>query len=595
MSATASGSANTRPDDPTRAEIEKCLNELVSSRTFAKSETLRKLIEFLVRAEIAGEALSITEARLATEVLNREQDFNPLEDSIVRKTMARLREKLGQYYTGEGRAAEVHFLFERGSYRPGVFRKEEGRTTPGFSNAPRVLLLPFYPINFHDEHFFTEGLFEDLMIALAAGGGVPLVPWTTARYLRELTGDMREYHRITRADVVLDGTVRQLGADIYQITVSWVEGITAVFDSYFQVRTRASDTTDAVRTLSKQITQRLGANFAPGAEVQIEARHSPDPQARTLYLRARQANRFGTHEGTRLSFAYLSRALDLQPNYAAAHALMADCHIYAAICGLGKPKVEMPLAIKSVQRALSLSPGLATALAAKGGTQFAFQWDFASATKTLSAARLLDPTSDTTHFWSESVLATQDPLAAAIRIEKHAEADNCSAATAYMACTHFYNARQWRQTELWARRSIELDPTYFRPYPFLAGACLELGRSEEALSYAETARRLSGPNPYSTGMLGIVLARTGQRTEARAVLDDYKSMCGFPSSIGKAVVWAELGDINQALDSIERMIEDREPYVAWLHIFPFFHKLRLLPRFQTLLSQKRDRVRRELP
>jgi tetratricopeptide (TPR) repeat protein/TolB-like protein len=501
--------------------------------------------------------------------------------------MGRLREKLDSYYSGEGRAAEVRIVLERGSYRPAFLPKEDVRVHGRSGRGPRILLLPFNPVNFHDSDFFSDGLFEDLMISLSAGVGVSLVPWTTAHYLREKTGDVREYHRITAADIILDGTVRKLGDTLFQITLSWVEGLTAVFDSYLQVRTQLSDTSEAIRDLCEQIARRVGAKFTAEAQNQVQPRQSADPEARTLFLRARQANRLGTREGTRTSFAYLSRALDLQPDYAAAHALMADAHIFAAIAGIGPPKREMQLAIGSVERALHLAPHLAIALVAQGGTQFAFQWDFAEASKTLLEARSLDPTSDSTHFWNEAVTAAQNGSGpAAFRMEEHAEADNCSAATAYLASSYCYNDRQWKRSEFWARRSIELDPTYFRPYPLLAGAYLELGRWEEALTFAETARRLSGPNAYSTGMLGIVLSRTGRRSEARAVLEDYNHIEGFPSSLGKAVILAEMGEANQALDAVEQMIEDREPYVAWLHVFPFFQNLHAHPRFQDLLARR---------
>lgn len=571
-------------DAPDKSGIERSLDDLIHSRTFAKTETLRRLLEFLVRNALASDSPPVSETRIATGVLHRQRGFNPVEDSIVRKTMARLREKLDQYYAGEGRAAALHIVFERGSYRP-AFLPGGGLGAPvPFLDTPRILLLPFNPVNFYDSDFFSDGLFEDLMIALAAGGGVRLVPWTTAHYVREKTGDMREYYRLTGADIILDGTVRKLSDNVLQVTITWVEGITAVFDSYLQIRTRQSDTSEAVHSLCEQITRRLGTTFAAEAQHQIEPRHSPNPEARSLYLRARQLNRLGTLEGTRTSFAYLLRALEIQPDYPAAHALMADSHIYAGISGIGQPKAEMQLAIESVQKALHLAPTLATALATKGGTQFAFEWDFAAAAKSLSTARSLDPTSDSTHFWSEAVTAARtDPVTAALHMEKHAEADNCSAATASLACTYCYNANQWKRAEFWARRAIELDPTYFRPYPFLAGAYLELGLRDAALNFAETARRLSGPNPYTTGMLGIVLARLGRKSEARAVLDDYNSMKGFPSSLGKAVVFAEMGEENQALDAIEEMIENREPYAAWLHIFPFFRSLHPHARFQALL------------
>jgi TolB-like protein/tetratricopeptide (TPR) repeat protein len=575
-------------NEPSAIEIERELDALVNSRTFGKSVTLQRLLDFLVRNALAENSINMSESAIATSVLNRHRDFSPVEDSIVRKTMARLRDKLMDYYAGEGRGAEMRILLERGSYRPAFLRKEELHEAWPPVRSPRVLLLPFNPVNFHDSDYFADGLLEDLMIALAGGSGIPLVPWTTARYLREKTGDMREYRRVTGADVILDGTVRRLSDSLLQVTLSWVDGLTTVFDTYLQVRTDPNQTGEAINTLCEQISERLGSDFSEEIHKQIGPRHCMNAEARSLYLRAQRANRMGTAEGTRTAFAYLRRALELQPDYAAAHALMADGHIYAGISGIASPRAEMPLATECAQRALTWAPRLASALAAKGGVQFAYQWDFAGARRSLNSARSLDPTSDSAHFWSEAVMAaTDDPALAALRMEERAEADNCSAATAYLAASYSYNAHNWRRCEFWARRAIELDPAYFRPYPFLAGACLELQKPEEAQMFAESARRLSGPNPYTSGMLGIVLARTGRKSEARTVLNDHiESMKSYSSSMGKAVICSALGDREQACDAIEKMIEDREPYVAWLHIFPFFGGLHEEERFRRLLESR---------
>lgn len=575
------------------AEIERELDAILSSRVFEKSAALQRLLKFLVSHDLAGSVSSPTESDIAIEVLHRRRDFEPASDSIVRKTMARLRDKLSEYYAGEGRASRIRIIFERGSYRPIYPRREETHVAAPGSRAPRVLLLPLYPINFHDTHSFADGLWEDLMTGLAGGGHVPLIPPTTARYLREKTGDMREYRRITGADVILDGTVRQLSDSLLQITVTWVDGLTAVFDTYLQTRTGPNQTTEAVQELCEQITERLGTVYSEEIQGQIIARQAEDPEARSLYLRAKQLNRLGTAEGTRASLAFLQRALELQPQYAAAHALMADAHIFASIAGLAPPKAEMPVAIECAQRALRCAPRFAAAMVAKGGVQFAFEWDFPAAQKSLASARALDPACDSDHFWTEAVIAASDDAAlAAARMEAHAENDNCSASTAYLASSYCYNAKHWKRAEFWARRSIEINPQYFRPYPFLAGACLEMGRITEALSFAETGRRLSGPNPYTSGMLGIVLARLGRTAEARAVLASHlESAQQHSSAMAQAVISAALGNKAQTYEGIARMIEGREPYAAWLHIFPFFQDLHGDSEFQRLLASRSPRAK----
>jgi hypothetical protein len=88
-------------------------------------------------------------------------------------------------------------------------------------------------------------------------------------------------------------------------------------------------------------------------------------------------------------------------------------------------------------------------------------------------------------------------------------------------------------------------------------------------------------------MLGVVLARTGRKAEAEAVLQETAaSSTKHASSMGKAVIASALGNHHKACDAIEQMINDREPYVAWLHIFPFFANLRQEPRFHRLLSSR---------
>jgi hypothetical protein len=48
----------------------------------------------------------------------------------------------------------------------------------------------------------------------------------------------------------------------FQITLSWVDGPTAIFESYLQARTRPNDTLTAVHDLTAEITRRLYHNVS---------------------------------------------------------------------------------------------------------------------------------------------------------------------------------------------------------------------------------------------------------------------------------------------------------------------------------------------
>jgi TolB-like protein len=234
-------------EQPNIAAIERELEAVLQSQTFAKADQLRLLLGYLVQNALAARTDALNEVAIGQNALKRPKGFAPLEDSGVRKAMGRLRSKLKEYYAGEGKRAQVQFQFE--TYTPKFVNKP----------APCLFVLPLSPVNFHDADYFTAGLTEDLMIAIAGRGNIQLVPWTTANHLRSQTGDMREYYRETGADVMLDGSVRRVDDGVFQITLSWVDGPTAVFDHYLQARTGRNDTGAAVHELAAQITKRLGA------------------------------------------------------------------------------------------------------------------------------------------------------------------------------------------------------------------------------------------------------------------------------------------------------------------------------------------------
>jgi hypothetical protein len=62
---------------------------------------------------------------IARHALSRKEDFNPLDDNIVRVQMTRLRKRLSLYFSGEGRGEDPVLIIELGSYRPTFVERSE--------------------------------------------------------------------------------------------------------------------------------------------------------------------------------------------------------------------------------------------------------------------------------------------------------------------------------------------------------------------------------------------------------------------------------------------------------------------------------------
>ena len=102
-----------------RAEFASVLR----SALFQRSPKLSRLLSYLCEKHFRGEAGQITEYGIAVDVLERDADFNPQVDAVVRVDTHHLRKRLKEYYETEGRGHEVVISIPSGQYVPQfVFR-----------------------------------------------------------------------------------------------------------------------------------------------------------------------------------------------------------------------------------------------------------------------------------------------------------------------------------------------------------------------------------------------------------------------------------------------------------------------------------------
>jgi len=110
------------------------LDQVLSSAIFAKSPTSAKLLQFICKKYFGDEAGDLKEYSIGVEALGLPVDFDPAMSSIVRVELDRLREKLEEYYEGEGADHPVKISLEAGSYVPHFLRGD--RFAPGSRPAP---------------------------------------------------------------------------------------------------------------------------------------------------------------------------------------------------------------------------------------------------------------------------------------------------------------------------------------------------------------------------------------------------------------------------------------------------------------------------
>jgi eukaryotic-like serine/threonine-protein kinase len=111
-------------------EVDRELERILGSQTFARSRRLQDLLRYTVERIKTGRADTIKEYLLAVEVFDRKPSFDPRFDSIVRVQASRLREKLEKYYATEGSGDDILIAVPKGAYIPTVQRRPQ-RPPPG--------------------------------------------------------------------------------------------------------------------------------------------------------------------------------------------------------------------------------------------------------------------------------------------------------------------------------------------------------------------------------------------------------------------------------------------------------------------------------
>src|SRR5262249_1931014 len=127
------------------------VERLRTSDVLHSSESLCRLLRYLAQKEIENPGTHIKEYQIATEVYGRPPDFDPQVDSTIRVQAARLRGKLGEYYSGAGADDPIVVELPRGAYSLQFHRRAPANGKPANrEDGPRAQSVPagsrFWPL-----------------------------------------------------------------------------------------------------------------------------------------------------------------------------------------------------------------------------------------------------------------------------------------------------------------------------------------------------------------------------------------------------------------------------------------------------------------
>ena len=225
-----------------------------------------------------------------------------------------------------------------------------------------ICVLPFANMSGDPEQeYFSDGVTEDIITDLSKVSALSVVSRNSAFTFKGKPAEIAQVARALKVTHVLEGSVRKAGNRV-RITAQLIEAAT---DSHLWAERYDRDLNDIFALqdeISEAIVKALKLRLLPAEKRAIEQRSTTNPEAYKLFLMARHYNALGNSRHRDIAIRLCRRAVEIDPTYARAWAMLALCQSNKRLVDMGLGDTGWDAA----ERALALQPDLAEARAAKG-------------------------------------------------------------------------------------------------------------------------------------------------------------------------------------------------------------------------------------
>jgi TolB-like protein/Flp pilus assembly protein TadD len=311
-------------------------------------------------------------------------------------------------------------------------------------------------------------------------------------------------------------------------------------------------------------------------------------EARQLYTAGRYYSTRRTAEGLRQAIERLERAVELDPEFAIAHAELADCYALLNWYVEPPPAGAWERAKRSALRAVEADPQLAEAHASLGFVRLHYDRDWMDAERELRKAIQLKPGNQVAHRWyaySLSAMGRHDEAYA--EIERARQISPQSAVIATAVANVLFLAGKFDDAVVQCRKSLELDPGAVAAHTILRWAYELKGMHNEAMAAFEQERSFAGDTPTTHAKRAHVLAATGKREEAQAILNEIiaKRNQNWVTAYEIAIIYTWLNDFENAFRWLAQAEREHAVGFTFVRVDPHLMKLRSDPRFLDLIRE----------
>ncbi|UCC83108.1 MAG: tetratricopeptide repeat protein, partial [Gemmatimonadota bacterium] len=457
-------------------------------------------------------------------------------------------------------------------------------TRPAPSEIRSLAVLPLTNLMGDPEQaYFVDGLHDVLIGELAGIAELTVISRTSVMRYRDTDRPLGEIAAELDVDALVEGSVFHAG-DSVRVTAQLVRGAPEEHIWQGRYEGRLSQAFGLQTQVAEAIAGEIRLALSPRETERLARRTEVDPAAQEAYLRGRAQWRTRTEEGMWSALTYLEEAVALDSTFALAWAGLADVYTMGAYYGgldVGRDEAYRR-AEQHASRALELDPDLAEAHAALGAVRLWGAWNVVGAERELQRALELNPNLAQAHDWlGDATNARGNANEALESFRRARDLDPFSPLMNRDFAKGLYFAGRCEEAIEAARTAVALDPGHGITYWILRNCYWSMGRLEEAAEAAARAKDEFGEEEVAEDVRAAYDSQ-GWTGLVEAELEFYLESSFYALA---AASYTELGRVDEAFDALFTAAEVRSPNMIMMKVIPTLEPLRSDPRWEEVFRR----------
>ena len=429
-----------------------------------------------------------------------------------------------------------------------------------------VAVLPFENIGGNpQEAFFADGLHQDMISVINRlyPDRVGVIAGTSVKRYKAGNASIDQIAKELNVDYVVEGGVQRDGPQAH-ITARLirVKDQTPIWNATYD--RDLSQVVVAQSQIAQAIAQGMERGLRPDARVSAALAKPLNAAAHEAYLR-------GDYE----------KAVQIDPNYAAAYAGLADKFYIPGLFGFLPPRQAFTGVMNAASKAIELDPTLAGAYASLAMSKLHQQWNWTEAEQGFRRALRLDPANAGVRHGLAHYLLWVDRLEDSVaECDRAVELDPFDADLIACKGWHALYANEYDKALETTRLALTYQPNHGWALMIMGWAYEQKRMFPEALASLRNAFN----STLKTASIGHVFAASGNRAAAENALQELlaESKKKYVSAYDVAVMYAGLDDKQQAYEWLNKAYDEHSGFMVYMNADPRLMALRPEPQFKDL-------------